>query len=175
MDLQSLFWDAIKDKISKEIAGKIWIDESTASSALNKVLPQLLGQVSKNASNEEGAKKLDKAIEKWHNTSDLKLDLDDWAKILSHIMWGKSNDLINWLSKKSGLNSEKSGDLIKLASSFLMENLWKAKNEWKIDAGNLSGIMKMASGFLDKDWDWDIKDDLLTMIMNFFKSKFFKK
>jgi hypothetical protein len=57
----------------------------------------------------------------------------------------------------------------------VMWALWKANSEtWKKAWDLLSSdwiIMKMATSFLDKDWDWSITDDLFDMAMNFVKWK----
>lgn len=176
MDLQGIFSQAITDKVTKEIATKIGIDESTAGAALGTVLPKLLGQLGKNAQTEEWSEAIDTALDKWHNTPDLKLDMADGAKILGHLFGNSSQkSLEQQVAQNSGLDEAKSSDLLKLASSFMMENLGKAKNEGNLKKEDMGGMLSLATTFLDKDGDGDIKDDLLGMGLNMLKNKFFGK
>lgn len=89
-----------------EIASRFGVDESTATSAVKQALPGLLGGMAVNASTEEGAGNLEKALQK-HNASGSKISLDavdeaDGEKIVSHVLGDKKSDVANALGAQSG-------------------------------------------------------------------------
>jgi hypothetical protein len=91
------------------------------------------------------------------------IDLKDGSKILWHIFWNKKEEV-----EKEIWNT----DILSALAPIVMWFLWKANSNTGSSANSLlswdSDIMKIAGSFLDKNWDWNVKDDLLWMAMKKF-------
>ncbi len=183
MDLAKMLTDAMTDKVVWEISSKMWMSWDSAKSAIEWALPMLLGGLSKNADTPEWVSSLNGALGKhsW-GVMDMIWDLagnpDSWegAGILKHILWWSEENVAQAVAKKAWINSSQAGWLLKVLAPMVMGKLWEAKS-WGLDVGSLLQKDTMAkwllNSFLDKDGDGDIKDDLLSMWMNFAKKKFF--
>jgi hypothetical protein len=166
MDLWSLVSDLLKDQAIKAISKKTGLDEASAKSIAAKAMPALLWALKKNASDPKKAESLEKAVEK-NDGSVLdnleSVDLEDWEKILGHVFGEDKEKIASQVGNKSVLAA---------LAPMLMWALWKANSvTWKKAWDLLSSdwtIMKMATSFLDKDWDWSITDDLFDMAMKKF-------
>jgi len=169
MDLQWIMGGLLKDQAMKAISEKTGLDLNTSKGLAAKALPMLLWALKNNTEDSSKKESLEKAVKEndgsiLDNLSNI--DLKDWGKILGHIFWDKKEEVEKEVWNK---------DLLASLAPLVMWALWKANSEsWSSASSLLSSdwtIMKMASWFLDKDKDWDIKDDLLWMAMNFIKGK----
>ncbi|CAG7605084.1 DUF937 domain-containing protein [Leucobacter soli] len=89
-----------------DIAADFGVDESTASAAVKQALPGLLGGLAVNAGDEEGANKLEQALEK-HRGSEAKgrlsaIDTADGEKIVGHVLGAKQEEVVQALGAQSG-------------------------------------------------------------------------
>ena len=166
MDLGSMMTDLLKDQAIKAISKKTGLDMGSSKSMAAKALPMLLWALKNNASNDSKKESLEKAV-KNNDGSILEnldnLDLKDGSKILGHIFGDKKEEAEKEVWDKSVLAA---------LAPIVMGALWKANSDsgssaWDLLKGD-SVIMKMATWFLDKDWDGSITDDLMAMAMKKF-------
>lgn len=169
MDLSSLMTDMLKEKAIDAIAWKTGLDTTSAKSMAAKALPMIMKQLQKNSKDSTKSESLEKAVE-WNDGSILdnldNIDLKDWSKILWHIFGDDKEKIAEEVWNKW---------VMEALAPLVMWTLWKANSDsWDKASSLLASdwiIMKMATSFLDKDWDGDIKDDLMWMAMNFIKGK----
>jgi hypothetical protein len=111
--------------------------------------------------------------------------------ILSHLLGGKQNGAINIISKMSGLDNQKTGNLMTMLAPILMGALGKTKRQQGLNAGDIFNLlngslsaqkqstgnqtMDMISRFIDQDGDGDITDDAMRIGGSLLKSFFRRK
>lgn len=169
MDLSSIMTTMLKDQAVKAISKKTGMDEQAASEMTAKALPMLLKQLKNNATDPAKAEWLEKAVA--NNDGSLLsnldgIDLQDGGKMLGHIFGGMQADAEQKAGSSEGLAA---------LAPIVMAALGKANSDSGETAGSMLSsdmVMKVAGSFLDKDGDWDIKDDLMSMGMAFLKKKF---
>ncbi len=185
----------LKTLLTNELIGKISDNLGTNSqktkSAMENILPAILGGLAKNSAKKEKADLLHQVLEKDHdgsilnNVGDLLENVEAFKgnKILGHIWGEKSSLLAEIVGQKSGLGKEKSGKLMEVLAPLVMGALGKETKEKELQSGDLSGLLqqtvkkfadndelkKLVFSFLDKDGDGDIKDDLLDMGKKYLK------
>ena len=110
------------------------------------------------------------------------------AGILKHILGGKQSNAIDVISQMSGLQSDKTGNLMAMLAPIVLGMLGKQKRQNNLDQGGLSEILNqtiqsesskrkelgMIGKFLDQDGDGSVMDDLANMGMKIF-GNFLKK
>ena len=167
MDLSGIMTDLLKDQAIKAISEKTGLDLSNSKDLASKALPILLWALKKNSEDWVKKESLEKAV-KWNDGSILdnleNIDLKDWWKILGHIFWDKKEEIEKEVWDKSILSA---------LAPLVMWVLWKANSDSWLSATDIfskdSTLNKLATSFLDKDWDCYIKDDLMWMAMWFMK------
>ena len=97
------------------------------------------------------------------------------AGILKHILGGQQNSAAEMISKASGLDSSKAGNLLASLAPMVMGMLGKVKKQQNLDQGNIFDFLKTSSQsyvqkepaqrsllntLLDKDGDGSILDDV---------------
>jgi hypothetical protein len=134
---------------TKRISGKLGADEGAVGNAIGMALPMLLGALSKNASNDEGARSLDGALERDHDGS----VLDNLAGflgqpeqgpgdgILRHVLGEKRPAVEQGLSKSTGLDAGTIGQLLITLAPVVLGAIGKAKREKQMDASGLSQFL----------------------------------
>lgn len=192
MDLMKLLTEQLgNEEILSKLGGKAGIAPEQAKQVAMMGLPSLVKAMDKNASTKDGAAALAKALEQ-HKDDDVddlsgyfdKVDTEDGAKILQHILSGKDTSFKNNLASKTGLESNQvSGVLTQLAPMLLgMMGKEKAKRGAGSDdiagllgdmmgQGKGGGLMDLAEGLLDSDKDGSIVDDVGKLLGGFFKKK----
>ena len=109
MDLTNILGALTGNDAIGAISENLKIDQKQVSSVITAALPSILGAMQKNASTESGAASLAKALGDHAGSagniiSNLKAtDLTDGNKILSHIFGGNLSNVINGISKSSGV------------------------------------------------------------------------
>lgn len=189
MDLMKLLTEQLgNDEILNKLGVNACVDPSKVQEVANIGLPSLIKAMNQNASTEEGAQALSKALEQHRDdeVDDLsgyldKVDTQDGAKILQHILSGKDASFKNNLASKTGLESQQvSGILTQLAPMLLgMLGKEKAARGSGADIQGLlgdilgqsskGGFMDIAEGLLDSDNDGSIIDDVGKLFGGFFK------
>lgn len=178
--------------------------EKTAMAA-NGILSTLTGALARNASNTEGARALNDALERDHDGSILDNFMDmlggnrqpapqqqramNGAGILKHLLGDRQGGALDLISQMSGLNQNQSGSLMQMLAPMVLGMLGKQKRSQGLDLAGLASLlsgtvaqqkqsnpaMGLISGFLDKDGDGSIMDDVagmgMKMLGNFFKNR----
>lgn len=135
----------------------------------------LMEALNRNTNTQEGAEALAKALEQ-HQDDDVddissflkKVDTNDGAKIIEHILGSKSKSVQTKLAKKAGMDSDQIGKLLIQFAPMILSLLGKKKKDENLDANGVSNItstlssvlgagssgnnlLSLASSFLDDD------------------------
>lgn len=193
MDLMDLISGQLGDeKVLKQLSKSTGADTSQIQSAMKLGLPALIQAMGKNASSQEGASALAKALDDHKddpvdNIEDFlkNVNKEDGAKILNHILGGKNTSVQRNLAKQTGLKSDQASDLMAQLAPLVLGTLGKQKASQKVDSSGLAGmltgllgqgksdknLMGSVSKLLDADDDGSIVDDLTNMLGGFLKKK----
>ena len=169
-------------------------DKKGILSAASVALPAMLEALNKNTNTKDGAESLANALDKDHDGS--KLDNitsmisnykgENGSAILNHMFGDKKENIINSVSKSSGLDLGSSANLMAMLAPLVLEFLGKTKKEQNLNADGISNLTSMASNllggsngdlmgmitnFLDADKDGSIMDDAMDLIGGLFKKK----
>ncbi|MEO8379364.1 MAG: DUF937 domain-containing protein [Acidobacteriota bacterium] len=166
----------------QQMSSALGADPASTSSAISAALPALLGGLSRNASQPEGAASLDQALGA-HDGS----ILDNLGgllggggggiggAILGHIFGRKRDAVEAGVSRSSGLDAAQVAQLLAMLAPIVMGVLGRMKREKGVDASSLPDVLGQASasanaapapgGFdlnsiLDSNHDGDMTDDL---------------
>ena len=194
--LQGQLGDGLLNQISKQLGGA---DKQQTQTAASSAINILLGAMNKNTNDPNGASALASALDRDHDGS----ILDDvmgmvtgqkqvqnprmvnGAGIVKHILGGKQGNAIDMISKLSGLDGNKAGNLMSMLAPLVMGALGKHKRQHNLDAGGISDLltktvkshasknaqMGLVEKFLDADGDGSVMDDLLNIGMKFFRKR----
>ncbi len=187
IDIQDIIGNIVsKDSVDK-IAKMAGTDSETTSSIISKALPEVLQWIWKEANTEKWLQWLSNALDSKHTwevfNRESEIDIVDGGKIMDHVMWDKSQKVIESVATSLWVSQQQAKSVISGMGPVVLWSLWKAKKEWKLDISSLGSILSSDSiinsnligSFLDKDGDGDIKDDLFTMALNYIKKAFLKK
>jgi hypothetical protein len=190
--------------LSNQIGGASQAQTATAAQG---IISTLLSGLAKNASTPEGAASLNNALERDHDGSLLDNIMGmlggggqtapepsramNGAGIVNHILGPNQSGAIDMISKMSGLDSSKTGNLMTMLAPMVMSMLGKQKQQQGLDMSGIASLltnsvgqqrqagnplMDMATRFLDKDGDGSMLDDVAGMVGNsLFSSLFGKK
>lgn len=179
----------LTDSFFEKASATVGSNKEHTKAAFEKGLPFLIGALAKNTKTQDGAESLNKAITKKHNGSVFD-HLDDLvahpengegAGILKHLLGSKEVKVEEFLGKKTELSQGGSKKVLQILAPMILGALGQEKKESQLNsdqlgkllqssAKNLKGKsksipMSLVMGYLDKDGDGDIKDDLFTMVM----------
>ena len=190
--LQGQLTDSVIDQLSNQLGGA---DRQQTKTAADSALSTLMAALSKNAAQPEGASALANALDRDHDGSILD-DLTgilgkmgqpqqqqqsspmnsalNGAGILKHVLGGKQSNVIDMISKMSGLNNGNSGSLLAMLAPMVMGALGKQKRQQNLDQGGLSDLLRnsvnsptaqtkemgLIGKLLDQDGDGSIMDDI---------------
>ncbi len=189
MDLLSLLNSQLQDQdVVKKISKQVGAKPDQVKQLTELALPTLLQAMNKNTQTQDGAKSLLKALDQHQDddVSDLnqffnKVDKQDGAKILGHLLGNKESRVEQGLAAKTGMDMSQVSSLLMMLAPLLLGQLGKHKkqqNDFGIDdlMGMLGGsnkgsndVMCMVSGLLDSDGDGDIMDDVSKLFGGFLK------
>lgn len=198
-DLFSVLAKQVGGDFVKQVSAKVGADESKTKSMIDLALPLITKSLAKNAASEKGAESLGKALDKKHDGSVLNSlgslisnpEAGEGAGILKHLLGAKTANAEKVMAEKAGVKPEQSSQILKILAPMVLGQLGKAKKSGGLDLSQIVGMisgankkmedpnnsmmMTLATKFLDKDGDGDIKDDLLGMgmkaVSGFFKGK----
>ncbi len=196
--------DNVVDQLSNQIGGA---DRAQTATAAQSIVSTLLAGLAKNASTPEGAASLNNALERDHDGSLLDNLMGmlggggqaaapapeqsralNGAGILNHILGPNQSGAIDMISKMSGLDSSKTGNLMTTLAPMVMSMLGQQKKQQGLDVAGIAGLltnsvgqqkqagnplMDMATRFLDKDGDGSVMDDVAGMVGKGLLSKLF--
>lgn len=147
MDLTNILGALTGNDAVSAIASNLKIDSKQVSSVITNALPTLLGAMQKNASTENGANALAKALGDHAGNAGNILsnlsgtDLTDGNKILSHIFGGNLSSVINGISKKSGVANNLVGNILASIAPSLLALLGKGQQSSGTNAAGLAGML----------------------------------
>lgn len=190
MNLLELLQNQLSEPVVDQLSKTIRADKEQTVDAANGVFATLVSALSRNAAKPEAGNALLNALDRDHDGSildDMMGLLGGQAQnkssnglgILEHILGGKTNNVVQMVSKTSGLDFLKSAELMKLLAPIVMGTLGKAKQQNGFDLGGLSQILsgtvsqasKQREGMgliekvLDADGDGSVIDDIAGMGM----------
>lgn len=197
--LQGQMSDGLVDVLAQQIGGA---DRAQTQSAANGILSTIMSGLAKNAASQEGVSGLAGALDRDHDGSILddvmgmlggqaqptNTSMMNGAGILKHILGEKQGGAIDMISKMSGLDSSKTGNLMALLAPLVMGALGKQKRQQNMNNADLSDYLQksvrsatnqrqemgLIGKFLDQDGDGSVMDDIAGMGMNLL-GKFLKK
>lgn len=168
-----------------QLSEKLGADDATTSQGFGAAVPAILGGLARNARSQEGAAALHEALAQDHDGS----VLDDLGgllggshpqagkggKILGHVFGEQQSGVEQQLARSSGLNDAQVQQLLALAAPLVLGWLGKQQREKGLDPGGLAGylgeqqdiatghnagLMGMVMGWLDRDRDGSVMDDI---------------
>ncbi len=199
MNLLEVIIDQFTPSIIDGLSEKLGTDKSTVQKTISDALPVLLGSLGKNASKENEASSLDKALNKHdgsllNNLEDIlaKPDTGDendsnilkaeGMKILGHILKGKEDTAAKTIGSSSNTDSSTAKNIMAMLGPIVLENLGKVKKEKGLDAKGLTDMIAeevksgnilnnpIAKALLDQDGDGKVGfGDIFKILGKFFK------
>lgn len=172
----------------EQLAQAIDADPQQTQQAVSAALPALLTQLNRNTNSTEGAGALASALNRDHDGSLLDNlggflsgavggKQADGAGILGHVLGGQRAPVEQGISRTSGLDAGKVGQLLTMLAPIVMAALGRQQRQAGLDPTGLSGLLGQEAqrarreapsgllgalgGFLDRDGDGDFKDDLM--------------
>ena len=170
----------------QQIGNAIGADPAATSTAISAALPALLGGMSRNAANPQGAAALDQALDQ-HDGSilgNLGGLLGGGAAggiggaILGHVLGSKQGPVTDGVSKASGLNAGQIAQLLAMLAPIVMGVLGRMKRQGGVDASRLPDVLQQStqqatndapaggmdwSSILDSNHDGKVTDDIARM------------
>jgi len=184
----------ISDRLSnndviEKLGKSVGADETQVRKLAQLGLPTIMHALERNSNTHEGRQALSNAIDKHQNDNvdDLdqffnSVDKHDGSKMLQHIFSGKTDTVLNNLSKKTGMDNRQVAGIMTQLAPFLMGTLGKQKRQHNLDFSGISDLIGSALGknrgndfigiltnILDKDDDGSIADDVGDLLGGFLK------
>ncbi|NTW73173.1 MAG: DUF937 domain-containing protein [Eubacteriaceae bacterium] len=192
MDILDLLTNKLDDNTLKQLSKSVNAKPDQVKKLTQIGIPTLIEALNRNSNTPQGAQALNGALErhkddKVDDLSDFlqKVDKDDGAKILKHVLGGKNQAIQTNLAKQSGMDTSQVMGLLSTLAPLILGALGNKKKQDNLDASGVSGLtsmlagalgksggsdlMGMASKLLDADRDGNIMDDLGNMLGGFFK------
>ena len=171
-----------------QIAGAIGADPSQTQTAIAAALPAILTALNRQTNTTQGAQGLARALDRDHDGSllgnlggflagQMSGKAADGGGILGHVLGGQRGTVEQGVAQASGLDMGQVAKLLPILAPIVMAALGKRKRQAGLDEAGLSGILGedavrareaapsgvigALSGFLDRDGDGSIQDDLL--------------
>lgn len=170
MDMETVMKMMLNSGALEQVSGMLGVDEKSAESAIEYVMPMLLKGMKGQMKNEDTQFGFMQALmdHSKEDTSDLKkavknVDLDDGAKIVKHLLGAEQEEVAAKAKKKSGLDTKTIIKIMAILAPILMSKMGKtAKTETaKSSSGDMFNVV---GGLLD---GVDAKDvvNILGMLM----------
>jgi hypothetical protein len=171
----------------EQIGRSVGLDSSEVSKVLAGAMPAILMGLTRNSSSPDGAAGLLGALDRDHDGSVLDDvmsylggggDVSAGAGILGHVLGGRQSTVETTISRSSGVDTAKVGQILAMVAPLLMGALGKAKRERDLDASGLAAALgqqeraarqvspsavDVFSRMLDGDGDGDPMDDIVEM------------
>ena len=202
MNLLEMIQGQMDDGVVSQLSKTIRADKDATAAAANGVLATMVTALSKNAAKPDQGQALLNALDRDHDGGILGNLMNvvsgagsqtsratNGMGILEHVLGGKTDNVMQMVSKSSGLDLLKTGELMKLLAPVVMGVLGKTKKEQGLDLGGLAGLlsgtvnqaakgsqeMGMIGKLLDADGDGSIMDDVAGMGMKVLGNMFRKR
>jgi len=197
MDIMNIVMSQLQNGGIQDIAGKLGIAPEQAQQAVNGALPSLLGglanqaQAANNAGDNGFMSMLDQ-----NNDGSVMDDImalvakggpnsGDVTGLVSSLLGGKTDSVVNGLSQSAGINPAQAGGLMSMIAPMVMNALSQSKGQGGLDlagiAGMLGGQKQQAQqhaeangmggllGMLDMNGDGSVMDDAMGLLGKFMK------
>jgi hypothetical protein len=151
------------------IANQVGAPKEKVSTAIEGILPILLGAMSKNVASKDGASGLLNALDKDHsgdifsNLSGLLSNPDaaGASGILKHILGSNQAQVEQALGAKTGLQSNQVSGIMKSLALMVMRYLGSQKKQINLNAVNIGSILAYLNKSSDKSTDLDLGSSLI--------------
>lgn len=176
---------AIDQNTMQGIARQIGADPQQAQGAIQAALPLILGAMSRNAAQPQGAEQLHRALQRDHANVDIGGllssvlgggsqggGLSQGAAILNHVLGGRQDRAASGLGQATGIGSEGAGKLLQILAPIVMSQLGRMTQQQDMGANAIGQVLGQAqnqanqqsSGLsggllgavLDRDGDGDV-------------------
>ena len=150
--------DLLSGSVISSIAGQTGTSEKDTRNVLASALPALVGAMAQNASTEEGAESLAKALDDHTTAEGLsgllgKVDTEDGAKILTKILGGQNDAVQKAVAKKSGASKTDTTKILTMAAPLLLAALGSQKKKTKTKSAGLGSLLTGLLGGGEDDED----------------------
>lgn len=150
--------DLLSGSVISSIAGQTGTSEKDTQNVLASALPALVGAMAQNASTEEGAESLARALDDHTTTEGLsgllgKVDTEDGAKILTKILGGQNDAVQKAVAKKSGASKTDTTKILTMAAPLLLAALGSQKKKTKTKSAGLGSLLTGLLGGGEDDED----------------------
>lgn len=152
MDLVNILSTLAGNDTVNEISKKFNIDTNKVSSVIKNALPTLIGAMQKNASTENGAASLAKALGDHAGNansmiSNLKnVDLTDGSKILGKILGSNASSIFEGIGKQTGTTGLQVNNILSSIAPALMNMLGKLKGNNNTGNDGLGALLGSVLG-----------------------------
>ncbi len=171
-----------------QIASAIGAQPQQTQTAVSAALPALLTALNRQTNTAAGAQGLSQALDRDHDGSlldqlggflggQVRGKQADGGGILGHVLGGQQREVEQGVARASGLDMGQVARLLPILAPIVMAALGKRKRQSGLDGAGLSGILGQdsmrarqaapsgvlgaLSGFLDRDGDGSMQDDLI--------------
>ena len=150
--------DLLSGSVISSIAGQTGTSEKDTRNVLANALPALVGAMAQNASTEEGAESLARALDDHTTAEGLsgllgKVDTEDGAKILTKILGGRNDAVQKAVAKKSGASKTDTTKILTMAAPLLLAALGSQKKKTKTKSAGLGSLLTGLLGGGEDDED----------------------
>lgn len=150
--------DLLSGSVISSIAGQTGTSEKDTRNVLANALPALVGAMAQNASTEEGAESLARALDDHTTAEGLpgllgKVDTEDGAKILTKILGGQNDAVQKAVAKKSGASKTDTTKILTMAAPLLLAALGSQKKKTKTKSAGLGSLLTGLLGGGEDDED----------------------
>lgn len=158
--------DLLSGSVISSIAGQTGASEKDTRNVLASALPALVGAMAQNASTEEGAESLAKALDDHTTAEGLsgllgKVDTEDGAKILIKILGGQNDAVQKAVAKRSGASKTDTTKILTMAAPLLLAALGSQKKKTKTKSAGLGSLLTgLLGGSAEKEDDGDLLTSL---------------
>ena len=158
MNLTNMLMNSIGSESSVEaLSEKTGSSTKDASSFLSSALPMLMGQLTQNASTENGASSLAQALTQHTDTASMasqisNADTADGSAIIGHIFGGNQQSAVNSISQETGIGGGQVTNLLSSIAPALLSGIsaaaGSAQNSGQQQSGgfDFSGLLGMFGG-----------------------------
>ncbi len=200
MDLMDLLQGNVPKDLLTTITKQIGAENPKQTAvATQGAVAALTKALANNAAKPEGANALVSALDRDHDGSILddisgflggtrqanNAKMLNGSGILKHVLGGRQSNVIDMISKMSGLDNNKSGSLLAMLAPVIMGALGKTRNQRGLGVGDLVNLlgstvktqqkqdktMGLIGKFLDQDGDGSVMDDIANIGLNFLRRK----
>lgn len=173
--LNTILESGLNENFLNSISSKTGIDSNSLQSLVKDLAPQLLNGAKANLASENDSSDLINMISNTNldslSQNPEQLDNLDTSNMLGQLFSSlneNESDVANAMSSKSGIDSSLISSLLPMLAPLIMGALNKQTNLSATDTSNTNDVTSMLTGFLDKDNDGSVVDDLFVMAKKFF-------